>query len=202
MSGDVGWSTTTALTWDDAGPAMASGNGDPMAKDVDRALCEIAAEHGSLTSCASKQAVMRRKRRTRAVETSLSQHSLNIWLYTRWRDVRVARECDRPVWDAMHIVCPLQCRLRHGAANDDRPGDQAAGQVEWAGLPINLDLAFSRAQRDKVYVQHLMRKREAQLWRWLPDGTQVCACDIAAEHGHLGPEAGQAYVQSLSADTR
>jgi hypothetical protein len=81
----------------------------------------------------------------------------------------------------------LQCRLRNGAAGDNPPGDQASArdQVEWAGLPINLDLAFSRDQRDKVYVQHLIRKREAQLWRWLHDGTQVCACEIAADHGHL-----------------
>lgn len=116
----------------------------------------------------------------------------------------MARECDRPVWDAMHTVCPLQCWRRHSAANDDRPGDHASApdQVEWAGLPVNLDLAFSRAHRDKVYGQHLMRKREAQLWRWLQDGAPACACDIAAEHGDLDPDVGQAYVQTLSADMR
>jgi hypothetical protein len=102
----------------------------------------------------------------------------------------------------MHTVCPLQCWLRHGGGNDDHPGGQelARDLVEWAGLPVNLDLAFSRAHRDKVYVQHLMREREAQLWRRMQDSTQVCACDIAAEHGHLDPDAGQRYLQSLSAD--
>ena len=84
--------------------------------------------------------------------------------------------------DAVNTVCPLQCRLRHGAAGDNPLGDQASAhdQVDWAGLPVDLDLVFSREQRDKVYVQHLMRKRGTQLWRWLHDGAQPCACDADA----------------------
>jgi sulfite reductase (NADPH) flavoprotein alpha-component len=85
------------------------------------------------------------------------------------------------------------------------------------GLLTELDLAFSRDQHDKVYVQHLMRRRGAELWRWLQDGAHlyVCGnadpmakdvdralCDIAAEHGNLDPDAARAYVQSLSADRR
>jgi len=85
------------------------------------------------------------------------------------------------------------------------------------GLLTELDLAFSRDQREKVYVQHLMRKRGAQLWRWLQDGAQlyVCGtadpmakdvdraiCEIVAEHGRLDADAARAYVQSLSADKR
>ncbi|OIN79908.1 bifunctional nitrate reductase/sulfite reductase flavoprotein subunit alpha [Mycobacterium malmoense] len=90
-------------------------------------------------------------------------------------------------------------------------------QMHADGLLTELDLAFSRDQRDKVYVQHLMRKRGTQLWRWLQDGAQlyVCGsadpmakdvdralCEIAAEHGNLDPDAAKAYVQSLSADKR
>jgi hypothetical protein len=56
-----------------------------------------------------------------------------------------------------------------------------------AGFPTDLDLAFSRAQRDKVYEQHLMRERGAQLWRWLRGGAQLCVCEIAAEHEDLDP---------------
>jgi hypothetical protein len=56
----------------------------------------------------------------------------------------------------------------------------APAQVDWAGLPINLDLAFSAVQRDNVYFQHLNRKRGAHPLRWSQDGTQQCACDIAA----------------------
>ena len=85
------------------------------------------------------------------------------------------------------------------------------------GLLTELDLAFSRDQREKVYVQHLMRKRGATLWSWLQEGAQlyVCGsadpmakdvdqaiCDIAAEHGKLDPEAARAFVQALSADKR
>jgi sulfite reductase (NADPH) flavoprotein alpha-component len=85
------------------------------------------------------------------------------------------------------------------------------------GLLTELDLAFSRDQREKVYVQHLMRKRGAQLWSWLQDGAQLYVCgsadpmakdvdralrEIAAEHGNLDPDAAKAYVQSLSADKR
>jgi sulfite reductase (NADPH) flavoprotein alpha-component len=85
------------------------------------------------------------------------------------------------------------------------------------GFLTELDLAFSRDQRDKVYVQHLMRRRGAQLWRWLQDGAQlyVCGnadpmakdvdralCEIAAEHGNLDPDAAKVYIQSLGADKR
>ncbi|VBA59782.1 Nitrate reductase [Mycobacterium attenuatum] len=85
------------------------------------------------------------------------------------------------------------------------------------GFLTELDLAFSRDQQEKVYVQHLMRRRGAQLWQWLQDGAQlyVCGtadpmakdvdralCEIAAEHGHLEAEAATAFVQSLSAAKR
>jgi sulfite reductase alpha subunit-like flavoprotein len=90
-------------------------------------------------------------------------------------------------------------------------------QMRADGLLTELDLAFSRDQRDKVYVQHLMRNRGAKLWRWLQDGAQlyVCGtadpmakdvdralCEIAAEHGNLDPEAAREYVRSLSAGKR
>nr|WP_256389959.1 bifunctional nitrate reductase/sulfite reductase flavoprotein subunit alpha [Mycobacterium sp. 1164966.3] len=85
------------------------------------------------------------------------------------------------------------------------------------GLLTELDLAFSRDQDEKVYVQHLMRKRGAELWRWLQDGAHlfICGnadpmakdvdraiCEIAAEHGNLDPEAAADYVRQLGADKR
>lgn len=90
-------------------------------------------------------------------------------------------------------------------------------QMRKDGFLTELDLAFSRDQQRKVYVQHLMRARGAQLWRWLQDGAQlyVCGtadpmakdvdrtlCDIAAEFGNLDPDAAKDYIQSLSADKR
>lgn len=75
--------------------------------------------------------------------------------------------------DAGKPACPLRCGLRHGAVSRD--------QVDWAGLPTNLDMAFSQAQCDKVYAQHLLRKRHAQLRRWLPGSEQVCVCEVTGE---------------------
>lgn len=90
-------------------------------------------------------------------------------------------------------------------------------QMRDDGFLTELDLAFSRDQQHKVYVQHLMRSRGAQLWSWLQDGAQlyVCGtadpmakdvdralCDVAAEFGNLDPDAAHAYVQGLSADKR
>ena len=90
-------------------------------------------------------------------------------------------------------------------------------QMRDDGFLTELDLAFSRDQQHKVYVQHLMRQRGGQLWRWLQDGAQlyVCGtadpmakdvdralCEIAAEHGNLDSDAAKAYVRSLSADKR
>jgi hypothetical protein len=82
--------------------------------------------------------------------------------------------------DAAKTACPVHCRLRRG---DDPLSDQESTRdhVDWAGLPINLDLAFSQRQRDKVYMQHLIRKRGARLRRWLPDKAQVCTCETAEQ---------------------
>jgi hypothetical protein len=105
----------------------------------------------------------------------------------------MAWQYDVPDWDAMKTVCPLQCRLRYGTASHNPAGDPASDRdhVDWAGLPVNLDLAFSQAQRDKVYAQHLMRKRAAQLRRWLHDGPQLCVCEVAARDGTLDTDAGE-----------
>ena len=84
----------------------------------------------------------------------------------------MAWECEQPN-GVMKAICPLHGR----PARDDQPS--RFDQVNWAGLPINLDFAFSREQRDKVYVQHVLRKRGGQVWRWLQDGAQECACDVA-----------------------
>ena len=105
----------------------------------------------------------------------------------------MARECDGPD-RLMKTVCPLQCGRRNGAANGDGARASAPGQIEWAGLPVNLDFAFSREHRDKVYVQHVMRKQGSQLWRWFHDGAKPCVCELAAEDRALGSDAAKDYV--------
>ena len=47
------------------------------------------------------------------------------------------------------------------------------------GTLSRLDLAFSRDQTDKVYVQHRMIEQAADLWRWLQDGAHFYVCGDA-----------------------
>ncbi|HEV2638479.1 MAG TPA: bifunctional nitrate reductase/sulfite reductase flavoprotein subunit alpha [Actinocrinis sp.] len=85
------------------------------------------------------------------------------------------------------------------------------------GTLERLDLAFSRDQRAKVYVQDRMRESSAHVWSWLQKGAHFYVCgdasrmakdvdqalrDIAALHGGLEPDAAAAYVKQLSADRR
>jgi hypothetical protein len=77
----------------------------------------------------------------------------------------------------VHAVCPRHCGARQGA---DKPADQ----VDWAGLPVNLDLAFSQNQRDKVYAQHLKFESAGRFRRRAQD---VCICDMA-DHPELNQD--------------
>ena len=57
-------------------------------------------------------------------------------------------------------------------------------QLEWqewlrAGVLSRLDLAFSRDQPEKIYVQDRIREHGADLWRWLADGAAVYVCGDA-----------------------
>ena len=81
-----------------------------------------------------------------------------------------------------------------------------------AGLLDRLDLAFSRDQQHKVYVQTRMREQGKELFAWLEDGAHVYVCgdagrmardvdealhDVVAEHGGLDPDAAEDYVAGL-----
>jgi sulfite reductase (NADPH) flavoprotein alpha-component len=72
-----------------------------------------------------------------------------------------------------------------------------------------LDLAFSRDQPNKIYVQHRMREQARELWSWLQNGAYFYVCgdakrmakdvhqtliDIAHAEGGLSPEAAAEYV--------
>lgn len=41
---------------------------------------------------------------------------------------------------------------------------------------LRLDLAFSRDQPEKVYVQHRMLEHSADIWAWLEDGAEIFVC--------------------------
>jgi sulfite reductase (NADPH) flavoprotein alpha-component len=47
------------------------------------------------------------------------------------------------------------------------------------GTLTRLDLAFSRDQEEKVYVQHKMRENADELWRWIEEGAHVYVCGDA-----------------------
>jgi sulfite reductase alpha subunit-like flavoprotein len=85
------------------------------------------------------------------------------------------------------------------------------------GLLSRLDLAFSRDQRAKIYVQDRMREHGAHLWRWLQDGANLYVCgdatrmakdvdrtlrEIVANHGNMTPDQATAYVKQLTTDRR
>ena len=53
--------------------------------------------------------------------------------------------------------------------------------IDWQrrGVLTRLDLAFSRDQAEKVYVQHRMRENASELWNWLEQGAHFCVCGDA-----------------------
>jgi sulfite reductase (NADPH) flavoprotein alpha-component len=81
------------------------------------------------------------------------------------------------------------------------------------GVLTRLDTAFSRDQDAKVYVQHRMLERGAELFAWLEDGAHLYVCgdakrmaadvdralrEVIARHGARSPEAASAYVADLT----
>ncbi len=85
------------------------------------------------------------------------------------------------------------------------------------GLLNDLDLAWSRDQEKKVYVQHKMLEKKGQLWRWLQDGAMFYVCGdasrmakdvdqalrtIAQEEGVMSEEDAGAWVKSLFKERR
>ncbi|MGH8182544.1 MAG: assimilatory sulfite reductase (NADPH) flavoprotein subunit [Rhodanobacteraceae bacterium] len=94
-------------------------------------------------------------------------------------------------------------------------------QVEWQvalkdGALARLDVAFSRDQADKIYVQDRLREHGRELYAWLEAGAHlyVCGatamacevetalCDVLIEHGARAPEAADAYIAQLRDEHR
>ena len=80
------------------------------------------------------------------------------------------------------------------------------------GSLARLDLAFSRDQAEKIYVQTRMLENAAELWNWLEDGAHFYVCgdakrmakdvdnalyQIAREQGHMDEAGAKTYIQSL-----
>ena len=84
------------------------------------------------------------------------------------------------------------------------------------GLLTRLDLAFSRDQSERIYVQHRMRERSAELWSWLEEGASLYVCGAAAmardvdaalaaiiaRQGRKSAGEAKAYLAALARDKR
>lgn len=95
-------------------------------------------------------------------------------------------------------------------------------QLEWLDYLKNgqlnrLDLAFSRDQKQKVYVQDKMREASRELYAWLEEGAHFYVCgdasrmagdvhealiDIVAKEGNHSFEYAEAYVSALKKGKR
>jgi len=86
-----------------------------------------------------------------------------------------------------------------------------------SGSLTKLDVAFSRDQPEKVYVQHKMKESAAEIWSWLEKGAHFYVCgdasrmakdvndallDIIATEGKLSPEAAEEYLKALKQNKR
>lgn len=85
------------------------------------------------------------------------------------------------------------------------------------GVLSKLDVAFSRDQAQKVYVQDKLKAKGAEVWSWLQQGAHLYICgdgnrmakdvhqallNIAAEHGGLSADAAADYFEQLRESKR
>lgn len=95
-------------------------------------------------------------------------------------------------------------------------------QTDWLrwrkdGLLTRVDVAFSRDQKDKLYVQHRLRERAKDVYAWLEEGAYIYVCgdanamahdvhealtDIVAEQGGKDADAAAEYVKRLQKEKR
>jgi sulfite reductase (NADPH) flavoprotein alpha-component len=82
---------------------------------------------------------------------------------------------------------------------------------------LRLDLAFSRDQAEKIYVQHRMLENAADLWKCLEEGAHFYVCgdakrmardvdaalhEVVQRAGGKSPDVAAAYVQNLKSTKR
>ena len=85
------------------------------------------------------------------------------------------------------------------------------------GILNELDLAWSRDQSEKVYVQHKMLEKGAELWKWFQDGAVFYVCGdasrmakdvdqalrtIAQQHGSMNEEEATIWIKALQKEKR
>ena len=102
------------------------------------------------------------------------------------------------------------------ASCDSLYADELAAHLADGSLS-RLDLAFSRDQTEKIYVQTRMQEQGALLWQWLEEGAHFYVCgdakrmakdvdamlhQIAREHGNMDEAGAKNYIQGLSKNRR
>jgi sulfite reductase (NADPH) flavoprotein alpha-component len=85
------------------------------------------------------------------------------------------------------------------------------------GILTHLNVAFSRDQPQKVYVQDKLRKNAVELYRWIQDGAHIYICgdgqrmakdvhaallDIVSEQAGLDPDGAEVLLDDLRASGR
>ena len=95
-------------------------------------------------------------------------------------------------------------------------------QVEWqnylkSGLLTRMDVAFSRDQAEKVYVQDRLKEQASDVFAWLERGAHLYICgdanrmakdvhqtlvEVIQEHGKLSAEQAEDYLKSLRSNKR
>lgn len=94
-------------------------------------------------------------------------------------------------------------------------------QLEWQRYikknQLRLDVAFSRDQKEKVYVQHRMQERSRELYAWLQEGAHFYVCgderhmapdvhqtllDIFKKEGNINPDRAEERVKNMQKSKR
>ncbi len=85
------------------------------------------------------------------------------------------------------------------------------------GILNELDLAWSRDQQEKVYVQHKMLEKKAELWSWLQNGAVFYVCGdasrmakdvdqalrtVAQDEGSMNEEEAATWIKGLQKERR
>ena len=84
-------------------------------------------------------------------------------------------------------------------------GEQREGQdflyrdqmMAWlqSGVLQRLDTAFSRDQKEKIYVQQRIREQSAELWRWLEQGAYFYVC---GDSQRMAPDVEAALLEAIA----
>ena len=123
----------------------------------------------------------------------------------------------------------VQDRIASGATGrnwvffgDQRRATDYLYEEEWeawlkSGQVSRVDLAFSRDQANKIYVQDRMRENAAELWAWIKAGGHFYVCgdakrmakdvdlalhEIIAQQGGMDATAAADYVKQMKKDRR